>query len=49
MYMLLFPLAYPQIESAEDMHHSGWDLLKSWATSDGIRTAATTKTMDYPG
>jgi hypothetical protein len=39
-YMLLLPLGYPLIEPIKEMGQPWWNLRKSWATSDGIRTAA---------
>ncbi len=40
IYMLLFPVGYPQMEPTEEMGYRGWNLLKSRPTSDWILTAA---------
>jgi hypothetical protein len=38
--MLLVPFGCPWMMPTEKMGYSEWNLLKSWATSHGIQTAA---------
>jgi hypothetical protein len=41
IFMLVFPLGYPQMEPTEEMSCLGWNLPKTWVTSDGIHSATT--------
>jgi hypothetical protein len=37
--MLLLPLGFLWVEFIENIDHSEWNLLKSWAEKNGIHTA----------
>jgi hypothetical protein len=47
--MLLFSLSYLPMKPTEEMGYPGWDLLNSWAISDGIHTAAVYMLLDTTG
>jgi hypothetical protein len=42
IYILLASFDYPRMECTENIYHTRWNLLKSWAFSDGIHTSSST-------